>query len=327
VSALNLSAMVKAVDDAGSWLYLKLLRERSALLVFMYHGLFADQPEIERKLADPQQAITVDHFRRFIEYYRQHGYQFVSPDEVIRGLPAGGHYAMITFDDGYFNNHRALPVLDEFDVPAVFFVSANHVRDGKAYWWDVLYRERSRRRASLDAIHAEVAAVMAKAPAEIDDYLTAEFGSASLKPVSDIDRPFNPSELKDFSKNRHVVLGNHASNHALLSRGSAATITAEVEGGQHYLQEITGKVPNAIAYPNGDYSEEAIKICRSLGLQLGITCDHRKNYLPIENAMTLGRFCLYGRDDLLRQCELRRSDLLLHYRAREWKQRLTSKKG
>ncbi len=326
MSALNFSAIIKAVDDAGSRLALKLFRERSALLVFMHHGLFADQQEIEQRLADPQQAITVALFRRFIEYYRQHGYQFVSPDDLIRGLPAGGHYAMITFDDGYFNNRRALPVLDEFDVPAVFFISANHVRDSKAYWWDVLYRERNRRQVSLDTIHAEVAVVMAKTPAEIDDYLAAEFGAESLKPVSDIDRPFTATELRDFAKDRHVVIGNHASNHALLSRCSAATITGEVEGGQRYLQEITGKVPNAIAYPNGDYSEETIKICRSLGLQLGITCDHQKNYLPIENAMTLGRFCLYGREDFLRQCELCRSDLLLHYRLRQWKQRLASKK-
>ena len=327
MSAVNLSAMVKAVDDAVSRLSLRLFRERSALMVFMYHGLFADKQEIEQKLADPQQAITVAHFRQFIDYYRQHGYQFVSPDDVIRGLQADGHYAMITFDDGYFNNRRAVTVLDEFDVPAVFFISANHVRDGKAYWWDVLYRERSRRQASLDAIRTEVATVMAKTPVEINDYLTAEFGAESLKPVSDIDRPFSVSELKDFSSNRHVILGNHATNHALLSRCSAAIITAEVEGGQHFLREVTGKVPNAIAYPNGDYSEEAIKICRSLGLQLGITCDHRKNYLPIGNPMTLGRFCLYGRDDFLRQCELCRSDLMLHHRLRQWKHQLASKKS
>jgi peptidoglycan/xylan/chitin deacetylase (PgdA/CDA1 family) len=324
---VNLSDIVRVADTAGSRLSLKLFHERSALLVFMYHGLFADKQEIERKLADPQQAITVAHFRQFIEYYRQHGYQFVSPDDVIHGLPAGGRYAMITFDDGYFNNHRALPALDEFDVAAVFFVSANHVRDGKAYWWDVLYRERSRRQASLDTIRAEVTVVMDKTPAEIDAYLTAEFGAETLKPVSDIDRPFSPTELKEFSKNRHVVLGNHASSHALLSRCSAATIITEVEGGQLYLREITGKTPNAIAYPNGDYSEEAIKICQSLGLQLGITCDQRKNYLPIENPMMLGRFCLYGRNDFLRQCELCRSDLRLHYRLRQWKQRLVSKKS
>jgi peptidoglycan/xylan/chitin deacetylase (PgdA/CDA1 family) len=320
---VNLSGIVKAVDDAGSRLSLKLFRERPSLLVFMFHGLFSDAQEIARRDADPQQAITVAHFRQFIDYYLRYGYKFVTPDDVIRGL-APGHYVMITFDDGYFNNQRAVPVLDEFDVAAVFFVSAHHVRDGKSYWWDVLYRERARQGKD---IQQELAVVMAKTPVEIDAYLTKEFGPKCLRPIGDVDRPFTIPELKEFTKNRHVTLGNHASSHAILSRCSAATVEAEVAGGQKFLTDITGRAPISIAYPNGDYSDEVVRVCRELGLQVGITCDHRKNPLPIDNSMTLGRFCLYGRDDFLRQCELCRSDLMLHHRLRQWKQRLVSKKS
>ena len=41
---------------------------------------------------------------------------------------------MLTFDDGYYNNHLALPVLEEFDVPALFFISTNHVKQQKCFW-------------------------------------------------------------------------------------------------------------------------------------------------------------------------------------------------
>jgi hypothetical protein len=61
-----------------------------------------------------------------------------------------------------------------------------------------------------------------------------------------------------------------------------------------------------------------IAICKSLGLRLGFSCAPGKNPLPIDfendGAMALRRFSLWGRDDLIRQCEWCRSDLLLHER-------------
>ncbi|MEJ7665168.1 MAG: polysaccharide deacetylase family protein [Hymenobacter sp.] len=64
----------------------------------------------------------------------------MSPADVLRGLDPAGKYALITFDDGYFNNHLALPVLRRYGVPATFFISSHHVLSGQAFWWDVVYR-------------------------------------------------------------------------------------------------------------------------------------------------------------------------------------------
>src|SRR6185503_14729774 len=85
---------------------------------------------------------SVSHLRQLIEYYLDSGYRFIGPPDLLRGLDAGGKYAMLTFDDGYYNNVHALPILQEYRVPAVFFISTNHVRQNKCFWWDVLHRER-----------------------------------------------------------------------------------------------------------------------------------------------------------------------------------------
>ena len=122
------------------------------LLTFLFHGVFRNQNEIQRHVADPQQQITLAHFRQFVEHMLAAGFQFVGPDDVETGLVDEGRYVMATFDDGYANNVHVQPILEEYEIPAVFFISTGHVLAGKPFWWDVLYRELWRRGASAKQI-------------------------------------------------------------------------------------------------------------------------------------------------------------------------------
>ena len=85
-------------------------------------------------------------FECFVEYFHRHCYTFVSPNEIAHGLDSNGKYVLVTFDDGYFSNAKALPVLERHGLPAALFVSTDHVLQGKAFWWDVVERESLRRR-------------------------------------------------------------------------------------------------------------------------------------------------------------------------------------
>ena len=45
--------------------------------------------------------------------------------------------AMITFDDGYRDNHDVvLPILKRHDAKAVFFIATSYVADRRLYWWE-----------------------------------------------------------------------------------------------------------------------------------------------------------------------------------------------
>src|SRR5437879_8307877 len=96
-------------------------------------------------------------FRAFIKHFQGQGYRFVSPRQILEGLQRGGKHVLLTFDDGYFNNLRALRVMEEFNAPAVFFVSSDHVGEGKAFWWDVAYREGRKRGRAEEEIYGAVA--------------------------------------------------------------------------------------------------------------------------------------------------------------------------
>jgi peptidoglycan/xylan/chitin deacetylase (PgdA/CDA1 family) len=50
-----------------------------------------------------------------------------------------GRLVAVTFDDGYADNlEEALPVLEEFGVPATVFVSTNGIDSSREFWWDEL---------------------------------------------------------------------------------------------------------------------------------------------------------------------------------------------
>jgi peptidoglycan/xylan/chitin deacetylase (PgdA/CDA1 family) len=308
--------LVRAADCLIARAYLGLFGEADGLLVFLFHSLFRDQGEIALNHVDPLQRTTVGQFRRFVEYYLVQGYRFIGPEELRNGLRPGGKYALISFDDGYYNNVLALPVLEEYQAPAIFFISTDHVRENKCFWWDVLYRERSTRGTSSGRICREGLGMKSKTSEQIEAELRAEFGADAFTPRGDIDRPFTPAELRDFSRAPHVYLGNHTANHAILTNYPMDEARAQVRKAQESLTEMTGVCPRAIAYPNGAHSDAIVRICRDLDLDIGFTIAPVKNPVPVDagspGALRLGRFAPHDAIPIEIQCRTYRSDLLLY---------------
>jgi peptidoglycan/xylan/chitin deacetylase (PgdA/CDA1 family) len=308
--------LVRSTDALMARLYLSLFRERDGLLAFLFHSLFRNQGEIDRNLLDPLDRTTVDHFRQLIEYYLELGYRFITPNELLAGLPREGKFALLTFDDGYYNNTLAVPVLEEYKVPALFFIATNHVQQQKSYWWDVMYRELKAKGASDGEIYNESLSLKPLRTSEIERKLVERFGSACLTPRTDIDRPMNATELRDFAACKYVHLGNHTADHAILINYTREEMREQVMGCQRALKEMVGYEPTSIAYCNGNHSEEVVQVCREAGLKLGFTIRPKKNALPLDDQsadlMRLNRFVPHSESPIDVQCRTYRSDVLFY---------------
>ena len=284
------------------------------LIVLYLHHLFLNQAEIDQGTVDPQQRLTVEDFRRLFEYFLAHGYAFVGPDDLLEGLLPGRRYAMMTFDDGYFDNMRALPVLAEFQAPALFFIATGHVAENKPFWNDVLYREGLQRGMPAREAWSLGERFKASTYAEADRELERRFGDKARRPVSDLDRPMTPTELRDFARHRWVFLGNHTVHHAALPTYDAAGQRAEMEGAQAMLREWTGRTPDTIGYPYGLSDASVVDSARDVGLRLGFTAVPEKAYPPLEpteKALSIGRFLPYPGPKMERDLEFFRSDVML----------------
>ncbi len=311
----SVKTAISLLDQALGSRFLPAAREESALLCFLFHGLFERGEEVRSGVLDPQQGFTVEMFRAFLGHFCQQGYSFVSPGQILGGLQPSGKYILLTFDDGYCNNLRALPVMEEFNAPAVFFISSDHVREGKAFWWDAAFREGRKRGKTEEEIRRTVAGYKRWKTEEVECELKKEFGKDALRPVGDLDRPFTPGELREFAEHRLVSLGNHTKNHAILTNYSLAEAREQIQGGQDAIREMTGKMPEMISYPNGNSSPEIQQAAGEIGLSLGVVVRGGKNRLPLRtratDAMALKRYILWGDRGIDAQCRASRADLSL----------------
>ncbi len=291
----------------------RLHRDKPALLGFLFHGLFEDEKEIGKGHVDTQQGITRWHMQQFIEHFLQAGYKFISPEQSLDFIDNSQKWICITFDDGYANNLRMLPLLEQYDVPATFYITTGNVEEQQCFWWDVVYRERYRQGVEKSLISREQKMLKEKRHQDILGYLRREFGSSCLQPWSDTDRPLTIQELQEFARHPLVHIGNHTRDHYLLDRYSYAEVEQQILGAQQDLGNWLGRAPAGIAYPNGNYSDTAVEAATDAGLQYGLSLDKCKIPLPLRSkhssTFTLGRFTLWGREDIDAQCEITRSDI------------------
>jgi len=97
--------------------------------ILMYHHI--DGRSEEWKLS-----VSPESFEKQMEYLKKHNYKVLELEDYIRRIKKGGKIerktVVITFDDGYDNNHtNALPILKKFGFPATIFIQVDGTgRDG-----------------------------------------------------------------------------------------------------------------------------------------------------------------------------------------------------
>lgn len=91
--------------------------------ILMYHGT-PDGP------AQYSSDVTFQQFRDQMQALKQAGYQAISLDQLTRAINGQSKLPekpfVITFDDGYQSNQNVLPILEELQFSATFFVNLNN---------------------------------------------------------------------------------------------------------------------------------------------------------------------------------------------------------
>lgn len=146
-----------------------------------------------------------------------------------------------------------------------------------------------------------------------------------MRPVSDVDRPFRPRELREFARHTLVHLGNHTQDHAILTNYPPPERRAQIQNCQDSIEEMTGIRPRMIAYPNGNKSADVYEATREAGLAFGIGIRPGRNVLPLvpgsSDAMSLKRFTLRGDHSIDSQCRASRASVSLYRTLNDIRQR------
>lgn len=209
----------KLVEMSGLPKFLRLLSKKKGIYVPLFHGVHKQSYGPAYKVVQ-QPDLTISEFRDCMQWISDR-FSFLSLDDVLNGAR---HGVLLTFDDGLLNNLvNALPVLEEFNAPAIIFTSSQHIINPKDHLWFMEQRKLE---------------------------LFARLGELPSREIcADLFDGLGEENLKVLSQHRLIEIGGHTHTHPYLGSSSENIIQKEVIDSKEYLEKIIGQSIRTFSYP------------------------------------------------------------------------------
>ena len=208
--------------------------------------------------------------------------------------------AIITFDDGYRDNHdEALPILKRHGATAVFFVATRYVDERRLFWWERINRavsgssrrrlvmrypeerifdlsQRATRRASIQSL---LAIVKKHSGLDLDRFLEELESEAGTPLDRDTERGLADALLMSWDQVRALKAAgmdvqSHTHGHRLLQTLGDEEVTADLRTSRSILEAQIDAPVFALAYPAGKpiaAHPGLRRAVRRAGIRLGLT--------------------------------------------------------
>jgi peptidoglycan/xylan/chitin deacetylase (PgdA/CDA1 family) len=292
------------LDGTGAFTALLKLRGQAPtpwLTVLTYH-----------RIAHPLTASNVDDgvvdarpeaFERQLLFLKRHC-NVIALDDLLafrRGGPLPPNPVLVTFDDGYKDNHDvALPILARHRVKAVFFIATSFIAERRLFWWDkVSYLLKRSTRETLELEYPRRQAIAlgvtradrARAVRLTLAIIKAHYGLDLPRFLEDVERASGVSlsrELETRMANELLLswedvrrlrqagmsVQSHTRSHRVLHTLSPAELSDELSGSRAELEAVLGERVHAVAYPVGKglhCAPHARNAIRAAGYDLGFS--------------------------------------------------------
>jgi peptidoglycan/xylan/chitin deacetylase (PgdA/CDA1 family) len=237
-------------------------------IILMYHRVWTPVVDSARLCVTPL------HFAEHLETLAN---ERVVPLAELPDTPGG---IAITFDDGYLDNlEAALPLLEEFRLPATFFITTS-VLDGCEFWWDRVdditrERERSRSRIERSAPYRlyrrfQNAREMARLRGLDQEQLERDeaLAGASVDVPCAEHRKLDEAGLRRLASSEYAEIGGHTRTHPNLTTLSEQAQREEVAASREQLEAIIGGPVRTFSYPYGAHDEVSVRTAERAGFEL-----------------------------------------------------------
>lgn len=223
--------------------------------VLMYHNI------TKGPLPTGPYVLSLEQFEKDLIYIKKNNYTTIFVEDLLNyannGTPLPNKPIMITFDDGHECCFKyVLPLLEKYEMKAVVSIVGNF----------------------------------------------CDFSTENPTPIVEYSY-LNWNEVKLLADSKYFEIQNHTYNlHSTASRLGCKikkyetiekyeeVINADIGSLQQKIFEITGKYPDAIAFPFGYYCSESTNILKKLKINVAFTCSEKQINLKNMNLFRLGRF-------------------------------------
>lgn len=267
------------------------------LRILAYHRVLAIPDEDAFKFDLGLVSASSEQFREQMAFVRRRFHPLTFRDWlaiVDAGRRPPRNAIVVTFDDGYDDNHRvAYPILRELGVPAVFFVSTGYIDSSLPYAYDWLVHMICTTRAPsvrIEALGVDAAIpdAMPQRRALAADLLDRMKSMSALEQAETIRelaerfempragghadcRPMTWAELREMHAGG-MEIGSHGVSHHMLSKLPPAEMKGEIDGSQAALTRQIGVPAVSLSYPVGGrdaFDADVIAAARNAGFRIG----------------------------------------------------------
>ena len=305
--------LAHVLDDAGILERLMSARSRTSspwLTVLAYHrAVPVGVPSLfDEGVIDTTPQAFDDQVAFLRRWFDLIGLDELSAAQRGRRLPKNP--LLITFDDGYLDNHDVvLPILQKHGARATFFVATRFIDERRLFWWDkIAYLVKHSDRSSIKLTYPTVTKLRVDQPhVAIDELQRLVKGTAGL----DVDRFLDglgeacgtaPTRAAERAMADDLVMSwdhvraldragmdvaSHTATHRVLGTVADGELVGELRESRERLEAELGKPVFALAYPVGKSLDKRRRhAVREAGFELGFSnksgVNHRWSIDPLD---------------------------------------------
>lgn len=216
---------------------------------------------------------TAESFDQQVQFLKRN-FDVISPLDLpeARRDPSG-RYVIITFDDGYRDNHDvAFPILRSHNVSGTFFIATGFIDNPRLPWWDeIAWMVRSSRRDRIKAtplIPSAIPFTDAVRESAVEKLLAlykalpgdrAQMFLSEVSEATGVNRPSPDNaaglwmtwDMLRQMQTAGMCIGGHTHNHPILARLPKTEQAEEISMCQRRLQAELGNAMRVFSYPRG----------------------------------------------------------------------------
>lgn len=279
--------------------------------ILMYHGI-----DLEESKKFNGRFIGVKNFEKQLIYFKRNFNIVTLNDLVNNNFDAKKFTISITFDDGYLNNLKyAVPLLEKYEVPASIFITGLNTTPLSSIWSDFAdiavtllddgieldnFYFKKKVNGRLYEITKDISLYeYIKKKSSYDDNVKLRMEQAFLDKITDFRKDpkyddywklLSDENIKRIANSKYVTIGSHGLYHNNLGLTSLEKAAIELKKSKAYLENLTQKTVNSIAYPDGSYTRKVIDEAEKLNYEIQLAVD----YLYKEDLLDQRIFARYG---------------------------------
>jgi peptidoglycan/xylan/chitin deacetylase (PgdA/CDA1 family) len=268
--------------------------KEDTLAIFLCHGVVDDVDYQVRNYN--RKHISKDYFVSVLNEVSGAG-TALSIEDAVRHInnkePFPPRAFIITFDDGFRNNYEvAAPILEKFNIPAIFYITTDFIENNHMSWIDriefccehvekkVVLLPWEAKPFRLDSVKEKISFLeylrqYVKRDASIDteELVKQIFAQCEMEEIETsnepIDLKMNWREVKELSEHRLFTIGGHTHRHQNLGFLSGDGLVKEIAQSLRLIKTRADIETRHYSYPEGMeycFNEDVISVLKNFGI-------------------------------------------------------------